>query len=50
MFQEKSTELLLGAVLRFALGEVGGGWDHTGYLIVFIKPTMAGARNSIKGN
>lgn len=48
--RKKSTELLTGATLGslnwVRWGEVGTNW----VLILFIKPTMAGARNSIKGN
>lgn len=48
--RKKSTELLIVATLWSSTGwggvRVGTNW----VLILFIKPTMAGARNSIKGN
>lgn len=40
---QRSSTVILN---RVRWGEVGTNW----VLILFIKPTMAGARNSIKGN
>lgn len=48
--KKKSTELLIGAALWSSTGWGGVRVETNWVLILFIKPTMAGARNSIKGN